>query len=163
MYIRDFPPVRESEEDLQDRLKNARDARHRLRLHLLVLIRSGQVRTRCEAAKHLAVHRNTIGNWLTRYTQGGLDALLGTPAPKPRAVQKTLSEPVLKELQQRLADDGFSSYVAIQQWLRQEFHLSIPYRTVHGLVRDRLKSKLKRARPRHVKKTLPTPPRSPPS
>jgi transposase len=163
VYVKDFPAVQESEEELLGRLKHERDARLRLRLHLLLLIRSGLVQTRCEAAEHLTVHRNTIRNWLTRYTQGGLDALLATPDPKPKAEQKTLSEPVLKELKQRLADDGFSSYVAVQQWLHQDFGLAIPYRTVHGLVRDRLKAKLKRARPRHVKKTMPTPPRSPPS
>ena len=163
LYRKDFPAIQESEEELQGRLKHERDARLRLRLHLLILIRSGQVQGRGEAAEHLAVHRNTIRNWLARYTHGGLEALLGTAAPKPKPEQKTLSEPVLKKLKQRLAEEGFSSYVAIQQWLQHDFGLAIPYRTVHGLVRDRLKSKLKRARPRHVKKTLPKPPHSPPS
>jgi transposase len=160
MYVKDFPAIAESEEDLQARLKHERDARRRLRLHLLILIRSGRVQTRCEAAQYLAVHRNTIRNWLDRYVAGGLEALLGTAAPSPRPEQKTLSEAVLSALKQRLAEGGFSSYTAVQQWLQQDFGLSVPYRTVHGLVRDRLKSKLKRARPRHVKKTMLNPPHS---
>ena len=161
MYRRDFPPITESVESLEGRLKYERDARLRLRLHLLILIRSGRVCTRREAAEHLAVHRNSVRNWLALYEAGGLEALLQIGRGGPARAQTTLSPPVLQALQARLDAPGFPSYTAIQRWLRDEYAQEVPYRTVHGLVRDRLRAKLKRARPRHVKKTMPTPPTSP--
>lgn len=48
----------------------------------------------------------------------------------------------------------------MQRWLKDEFELEIPYKTIHKIIYYRLKAKLKRARPSHVKKTKP---RSPPS
>ncbi len=152
MYRKDFPPIHESVEDLQSRLKHERNARLRCRLHLLLLIRSGQVQSRGEAAEHLKVHRNSVSNWLATYEAGGLEELMkiGTTGPKPE--QKTLSIPVFTALRNRVFGEGFSSYIGAQDWLRREFGLEIPYRTVHGLIRYRLGAKLKRARPRHEKK-----------
>ena len=108
--------------------------------------------SRREAAEHLRVHRNSVTNWLGRYEGGGLQALLtiGTTGPKPE--QKTLSAPVFQALNDRVFGEGFPSYIAAQEWLRREFELEVPYRTVHGLIRYRLGAKLKRARPRHEKK-----------
>jgi hypothetical protein len=51
-------------------------------------------------------------------------------------------------LQQRLATPkGFDSYRDIHQWLEQEHEIKVAYRTVHQLVRYKLKAKLKVARP----------------
>lgn len=165
MYRKEFPRISETVEELRARMQQERHATLRLRLHLLLLVASGQVQTRLQAAERLAVHRNSIGKWLARYENGGLaELLISRRRPvEPQPVQKTLSPPVLKNLQERLVNEGFASYREVQRWLHQEFDLTVPYRTVHGLVRERLKAKLKRARPRHVKKTMPTPPISRPS
>ncbi|HEX8673044.1 MAG TPA: hypothetical protein VF710_14205 [Longimicrobium sp.] len=64
---RDLPEIDEPLEELESRLRAERNAQIRWRIHLLVLIRSGKVRTRLAAAEHLAVHRNTIRNWLDLY------------------------------------------------------------------------------------------------
>jgi hypothetical protein len=70
--------------------------------------------------------------------------------------QKTLPPAVFEQLKTRLATPmGFASYLAVQQWLREEFGLEVPYKTLHGIVHDQLKAKLKRPRPRHAKKTRP--------
>lgn len=158
---RALPDIRESLEELQSLLGGTREPKGRQRLHLLVLIRSGRVRSRGAAAEHLAVHRNTTGDWLAKYETGGLDALLevGTPGAKPGV--KALPPGPLEALKARLAADGFDSYKQIQKWLDEEFEIRAPYPTVHGLVRYRLKSKLKRARPVHLKKTASMPPTSP--
>lgn len=152
MSQRDFPPIAESVEDLEARLKHERDARRRNRLHLLLLIHSGHVKSREEAADHLSVHRNSIKNWLDRYKRGGLEALLqiGKTGPKPE--QKSLPAPVYAALRERVESQGFSGYVGAREWLRSQFGLDVPYRTVHGIIRYRLGAKLKRARPRHQKK-----------
>jgi transposase len=123
----------------------------------LVLLKSGQVTNRRHAAAHLAVHRNTITGWLQRYRHGGLEGLLTAQEPGAPAGQKTLPPAVFAQRKARLAaPTGFASYVDMQQWLREEFALVVPYKTLHGIVRYQLKAKLKRPRPTHAKKTLRT-------
>lgn len=148
-----LPIITEALDDLGARLKRERDGQRRIRLHLLVLIRSGQVQERQEAAARLALHRNTIGRWLKAYQEGGLEQLLELHRPGAKPGQKTLSPPVLTALQERLDQEGFAGYVEVQRWLADEYALEVPYATVHKLVRYRLGAKLKRMRPRHVKKT----------
>jgi transposase len=151
-----LPTIAEELDLLQARLRHERDPHLRPRLHLLVLLKSGQVRSGRQAAAHLAVHRNTISGWLQRYRRGGLAALLSYQEPGAPSGQKTLPPAILVQLQAQLATaTGFASYRAIQHWLHEEFALDVPYSTLHGIVRYQLQAKLKRARPSHVKKTSP--------
>jgi transposase len=149
-----LPCITEDLESLQARLRSERDPQLRPRLHLLVLLKSGQVTTRRQAAAHLAVHRNTVALWLRTYREGGLPALLTYKEAGAPAGQKSLPAAVFTQLQARLATaSGFASYGAIQQWLREEFALEVPYQTLYGIVHYQLKAKLKRPRPSHAKKT----------
>jgi transposase len=151
-----LPCITEDLDTLQARLRSERDPHLRPRVHLLVLFKSGQVTTRRQAAAHLAVHRNTVALWLRTYRAGGLSALLTYKEAGAPSGQKSLPAAVFTQLQTRLASpSGFASYGAIQQWLREEFALAIPYKTLHGIVRYQLKAKLKRPRPSHAKKTPP--------
>ena len=148
-----LPTITEDLDILQVRLRSERDAQLRPRLHLLVLLKSGQITTRRQAAAHLAVHRNTVALWLRTYRVGGLPALVTYKEPGAPAGQKTLPPAVFAQLQARLATTtGFASYVAIQPWLRATFALVVPYQTLHGIVRYQRKAKLKRPRPSHAKK-----------
>ena len=73
------------------------------RLHLLVLLKSGQVSTRGHAAVPLAVHRNTITTWLRCYRHVGLDALLTLQVPGVLAGQKSVPPAVYEQLQVHLS------------------------------------------------------------
>lgn len=148
-----LPGVAEALDELKVRLKRERDGQRRARLHLLVLMRSGQVRSRQDAATHLAIHRNTIARWLAAYERDGLAGLLSVQSPGAKPGQKALPAAVLEALRQRLKAEGFDGYTHIERWLQEEHGLEVPYKTVHGLVRYRLGAKLKRARPVHAKKT----------
>lgn len=164
MSYRPFPRIREDLDALQRRLRATGDLRLKARLHLLVLVESAKVRTRQEAAARLAIHRNTVGRWLRQYEKEGLDGLLRLGRPGAPAGQRTLPDRVLAALKRRLQEpEGFADYLEVQQWLDEEFGLEIPYKTVHKLVRYRLKAKLKRPRPRHAKKTSRTRPTLPPA
>jgi transposase len=148
-----LPTITEDLDTLQARLRSERDPHLRPRLHLLVLLKSGQVTTRRHAAAHLAVHRNTIALWLRTYRDGGLPALLTYKEAGAPSGQKSLPAAVFAQLQARLATpEGFASYVELQHWLREEFALEVPYKTLHGIVHYQLKAKLKRPRPSHAKK-----------
>ena len=149
-----LPHITEDLDTLHTRLRSERDPQLKPRLHLLVLLQSGHVTTRRQAAAHLAVHRNTITTWLQTYRHGGLRALLTTKAPGAPAGQKSLPAAVFAQLQARLTTStGFASYLEVQRWLYDEFGLTVPYKTVHGIVHYQLKAKLKRPRPSHAKKT----------
>jgi transposase len=149
-----LPPITEELETLEERLRRERDSKRKIRLHLLVLLKSGQITSRGQAATHLALHRNTVATWLRSYQDGGLAALLTYKEAGAPAGQKTLPPAVFAQLQARLAtSSGFASYVELQQWLREEFGVEVPYTTLHGIVHYQLKAKLKRPRPRHTKKT----------
>ncbi len=152
MSQRDFPPIKESAEELKDLLTHERSAKRRNRLHLLFLIRSGQVKSREEAAARLLVHRNSVWTWLQAYRAGGLEQMLRIGRTGPKPVQKSLSPPVFNALEKQVRGEGFSGYTHAQEWLRIQFGCDLPYSTVHKLIRYRLGAKLKRARPRHQKK-----------
>ena len=147
-----LPPITEALETLQDRLRRERDPKRKVRLHLLVLLKAEQVTSRGQAATYLAVHRNTVGTWLRRYRDGGLETLLTYKEAGAPSGQKSLPPAVFAQLQARLATSGFASYVELQQWVRGDFGLEVPYPTLHGIVRYQLQAKLKRPRPSHAKK-----------
>lgn len=144
-----------------ERLRAERNSELRPRLHLLVLLASGAVRSRSQAASHLALHRNTVSNYLTLYEERGLEALLcinpGGAPPGPR----NIPEPVVEALKALLAADGFESYTDVHRWMVDEQGVEIPYSTLYKFVHYRLGAKLKRARPSHAKKTFRTPLTSP--
>lgn len=157
-----FPAIAQSQEELDALLRSIRDAQVRRRVHLLLLIQTGAVKTKAQAAKHFRVHRNSIQNWLRIYANEGIEKLLRIGQGAPPAEQKSLPDDVYQALQARLGKNGFADgYLEAQRWLEEAFGLKIPYKTLHGIVRYRLRAKLKRARPTHVKKTQPTSPPSP--
>src|SRR5215470_15042243 len=126
-----LPPILEDLDTLQAQLQRERDPKRKPRLHLLVLLKSGQVPSRGQAAMHLALHRNTVATWLRRYRDGGLEALLTYKEAGAPPGQKTLPAAVFAQLKSRLATPtGFASYLEVQQWLRDEFGLEVTYKTL---------------------------------
>ena len=148
-----FPPIAETLETLRHRLRRETDLRLKTRLHLLGLVQAADAQTQVEAADRLALHSHTVWRWLQAYREGGLEGLLTLGRRGAPAGQRVLPAPVFDALKRRLTDpEGFASYIEVQQWLEGEFDLEVPYKTVHKLVRYRLKAKLKTPRPRHDKK-----------
>lgn len=139
--------------DLERQLRQERQALRKQRLHLLVLIGRGEVESVQQAAERLAVHRCTIGEWLRRYREGGLAKLLEVGRSGAPSGARQIPTQVLAELKARLQErEGFAHYGEVQKWLEDDYGLQIPYGTVYRTVRERLKAKLKRPRPRHEKK-----------
>ena len=123
------------------------------RIHMLVLIKEGKRSTRKAVAKYLAVHRNTIRDWLTVYESGGLTALLQIKSPGAPCGQRSLPKNVLSALVERLKYTcGFGSYVELQTWLKETYDISIRYKTLHRIVRYQLQAKPKIPRRSHEKK-----------
>jgi transposase len=147
-----IPPILEEVAALKERLQHEHDGHKKPRLQMLYLLASGQAHTRQDVARLLGVHRNTIGHWLALYAAGGLAALLATYVPAGKPV--SLAPEVLASLEQALRrSEGFASYEALRQWVRQTHGVEVKYKTLYTLVRTRFHTKLKVARPSHTKKS----------
>jgi hypothetical protein len=89
---------------------------------------------------------------LAIYAAGGLDAWLATYVPAGKPVSLALA--VLASLEQALhGGEGFASYEALRQWVRQTHGVAVKYTTLYGIVRTRVRAKLKVPRPSHTKKS----------
>jgi transposase len=158
-----IPEIKDNLDELESRLQKEKDSDKKQRIHMLVLLKSSQACTRKEVAKHLAVHRNTIGDWLTKYETNGIDGLLEIkPLGQPKG-QRSLADDVLSSLKQRLEDpSGFGSYIELKSWLTETHGVSIKYHTLYRsvlplvggttIVHYEQKAKPKVPRRSHIKK-----------
>lgn len=148
-----LPEIDESVDWLAAQVRSQHEAQVQRRLHMLLLLKSEEAKSRSAAADHLGVHRNTIANWLSLYEEGGVEKLCEIQEPGPDPGQQSIPPEVMKALKDRLSEpEGFGSYKEIQQWLTEEHGLELPYSTVHQIVRYDLGAKPKAPRPSHPKK-----------
>ena len=139
--------ISESAATLKMLLHQQSSACHKERLQALYWLKSGQVTTRLELSSLLGRGESTLYRWLKLYKTGGLCALLDIKSSSGRPAM--IRGEALDKLKAHLSEpQGFESYGAIQQWLRDECDLEVPYKTVHQTVHYRLKAKLKVPRPR---------------
>ena len=147
-----IPNIKEDISQLEHMLKAEKDARLKERILALYLLKTKQAKTRISVAKMLAKYRTTIGDWLEAYEKNGMSGLLTIQTHSNR--KSSIPPDILEQLKQKLKDpEGFNSYKAIQIWIANEFNINVPYKTLHNIVRYRLKSKPKVGRKSHIKKT----------
>jgi len=146
-----IPEIQESAEALKEALRGETRSRQMQRLQALYLLKTGQAKSRTQVGRLLGVSRKTVGDWLERYEAEGLGGLLSIRTHTNRSPSLT---PEQKErLSQQLSKpEGFSSYGAVQVWVKQTFGLDLPYTTLYGIVRGERGAKLKVARKSHTKK-----------
>ena len=139
--------VTESPETLETLLKQEKDVRRRERLQFLYWYKTGQANTRQALGKLLNRSQFAIGQWINTYRQRGLNGWRhlhyrgGNLAPSiPADIQCQLKEKLAQP-------EGFASDQAVQVWLQERQGLEVPYSTVFGTVKYRLKANLKVPRP----------------
>jgi len=139
--------VRESCEELQHRLRHAATGATKERVQMLYWLKTKASATRQELSQRLGRNESTVYRWLKRYQQKGIEALLEVKTPPGK--QSLVPQSVLDQLHQKLIQpEGFNSYSQIQEWLSQKCQVAVAYKTVHKIVRYKLKAKLKVPRPR---------------
>lgn len=141
--------IRESAEELAVQLQAQTNPIFKERLQVLYLMKLPNAMSISAISLVVGKHGGTLQRWLSVYQREGLDGLLRVKQSPGRP--SVIPGWAVKRLQQRLAEPvGFKSYGEVQQWLLNTLGVSAEYRRVHELVRYRLKSKLKAARPVHV-------------
>ncbi len=145
------PPITESVEELNTLIKKSKDSTEKDKLCMLYQLKSGKAKYRSDVGSNLNISRITIGKWLSKYEEGGLQQLLERRYPPGR--QSFLSPSQLKTLEEKLNDPkGFSSYVEIHRFITETFGVKISYSGVYALVRGKWGAKLKVPRKSHIKK-----------
>ena len=143
--------ITESAETLKKLLINALTPKEKEKILTIYWLKTETVTIVQEIAKMLSRHRTTIQNWLRKYRSGGLNRLLKLNQQK-LGRPSLFSNQALEKLKEKLNNpEGFQSYGEIQGWLNTNFKIEAAYKTVHKLVRYKLKAKLKVPRPLHIK------------
>ena len=142
--------VKESLEDLSERLRQAETSSAKERLQVLYWLKQENAPSISAIAKAVGKHRNTVQSWLWMYRTGGVEAMLEIKKSPGgvRVIPQWAEDALAKRLQQ---SHGFQSYGAVRQWLAQTLGVEAEYHAVYQMTRYRLKAKLKVARPQNCK------------
>lgn len=143
--------VKQSEQEIEQLLQEQTSGEMKERLQVLYLLKLPEALSISQIAKVIGLHRGTVQRWLAIYRDQGLDALLEVKKSpgRPRVIPEWAVVSLKRRLEQ--VESGFKSYSEVRQWLVDKLGVTAEYRTVHELVRYRLKAKLKAGRPTHSK------------
>ena len=149
-----LPIIKETGEEIRERLKNEPQVKRQNRLQALYLIVTKQAKSRSQVARMLGFNRNTIAEWFRWYEAEGVEKMLEIYQPSGAAAKITAA--VVEEIKEILGSEkGFRTYKEIHQMVVTKHKIKVGYSTVHNLVRYKLKAKAKSPRPSHPKKTKP--------
>jgi len=147
-----LPPIRESAEELHQRMKYETDSKKRHRLHARYLVASGQARHRHKAARLLGVPRHSVAAWFAAYAAGGVDQALHYQRSTP-PVHRRMTDTALTAWPEKLQEPhGFVSSAQIRGWWAEAHQVTLAYSSVQALVRYKLQATPKRPRPSQAKK-----------
>lgn len=134
--------IQESEAELKLLLTQEKGASGKERIQVLYLLKTKRAKTVTEAAEIIGRNRVTVQDWLTKYSQGGMEKLLEKKVATGR--KSVIPDWAEKALEKRLQEEqSFNSYGEICQWLLSELGIEAKYKTVHRLVFYKLKASLK--------------------
>jgi transposase len=143
--------IKEREAELKQLLKEKPTYLHH-RIRMLQLIKRGKIQTKDGLAEALQVSPSTVHAWRSKYGQGGLSLLLEDRRGGKKAA--AISGASYRALEKRLHSpkEGFRSYVELQQWLKEEYGISMGYHAVNKYVKRKFNVRLKAGRKSHVLK-----------
>ena len=143
--------IRESIQELK-RLQKKHIGKYKPLQLLLLIVQQGAL-SKDKLAATLGVSDKSVQSWRSKYISGGIAALLKEHrgGRKPAAVTAAAD----KALAKRLNDPkgGFRSFIAVQQWLKDEFGIVMNYHAVNKYVKRKFGAKLKVSRKSHVHKS----------
>jgi transposase-like protein len=81
----DLPDIAGPVETLERLVREEKDAQIQRRFQMLLLLKTGEAKSRSGAARQLDVHRHTVSDWFDLYEEGGIEKIqeVGDPGPEP--------------------------------------------------------------------------------
>lgn len=147
-----LPHIPESSEELLHLMNTMPDRERRTRVHAVFLAKLGYCRTRKDIAATLQVNTQSVERWFKHYEKHGLQSLLTSHRSKCGKKPRIQGE-ALAQLKEKLdTSEGFHGYERIRRWLKEQFGLDVPYKTVHQTVYYKLNAAPKVPRKSHVRK-----------
>ena len=139
-------PIKEDEERLLQLLKKEKNGRKKERLQFLYVLKTRQIRYIKDAVKLFGRNRNTYGDWVGKYQDGGLKELLSIDRGPGR--QGNIQGEDLEKLKARLSEPkGFNSYKDISVWLEKECGIKLTPKALFYTCKIKLNASPKVARP----------------
>jgi transposase len=122
-------------------------------LQMLLLIKEHGPMSQYLLADMLVAGHSSVMRWRRMYKQSGLTALLKENRGGNKAA--AIDEKVHQQLSQRLHNpqEGFRSFVELQQWLLDEFGVEMNYHAVNKYVKRKFGARLKVSHKSHVLKS----------
>ncbi len=99
-----LPEIDEPVDWLDAQVHSEQDAQVQRRLQMLLLLKTGEAKSRSAAARHLGDCRNTIANWLGLCGEGGTGKLCEIQEPGPDPGQQSIPPEAMKALKRRLSE-----------------------------------------------------------
>lgn len=143
-------PIPISETDsisqLRSAIKHSHDEGQKTRLRAIINLKQGATHT--EIATEFVVNKDTVTNWIQKYNQGGIDALVFSKGGRPQGNPKWNND-IFTSLAKELDKGGYWSVPRMQEWLQKQYKKDIPEQTVWYRM-DQLNYSYKSARPHPV-------------
>lgn len=144
--------VKESKSELLKHRARQKTLKGVKRIEAILCLLDDEPRTYEEIGKHLQVDIRTLQRWIEEYKTEGIVSYSALPT---RNKQSKIITPQLHQgLEERLnnASDPFASYVAAQQWVKEQYNIDIQYKWLRKYMIDNFGSKLKSPRKSHIRK-----------
>src|SRR5512143_3034753 len=125
--------ILETADELKQLMNAQQKAKLKERIQAFYLLKNECAKTLQDLFDFLGRSKSTLESWLTRYRKKGWLGLLawnyqGGPPP-------AIPDPILAELRGKLSEpQGFKNYGEIQQGLKEQYGLEIPYKTGVALI-----------------------------
>lgn len=150
--MKGMPKPEEIKENIEELIKKEKNVKRFQKLQMLYLIKTNQVKTRIDIGNILGYNRETIGDWLTKYIEGGIEYLL--EEKEIGGSQSSLSEEIIEGLRQKLEEpeSEFMTYEQIQKWVEEKYSIKTTYWVIYYTAREKLSARLAVGRKSHEKK-----------
>ena len=122
-------------------------------IQMLIVIKQKGALSKDVLAVMVGASDRSIQTWRSNYVRGGMDQMLKDSRGGKKVSKITVA--AHQQLSKRLHNpqQGFRSFIEIQQWLINEFSIDMQYHAVNKYVKRKFGARLKVSRKSHVQKS----------
>lgn len=144
--------IKESFKELDTLQKQESKTQYIKRIFWLKKLKEKHFKTRKELSDYIGISRKTQERWINKYLSGGIAGLLSDVPKEIRS--RIITREIHEGLSERVHDSEkpFLGYWDAQQWVKEEFGVSVKYHLLRYYLIQHFNTKLKSPRKSHYKK-----------